>query len=387
MQMNTIHNQRSDKLYNALDITADKLKWVCENNKDGIPYTLKETGTYNNMDEARLDSIQLENDVSWWTNGFFGGILWQMYHLTGEQKYCDYARAQEKKLDACFSIFEHINHDVGFMWLLTSVADYRLTADAVARRRSLHAATILAGRFNINGNYIRAWDGHSKHNCGWAIIDCLMNLSLLYWATKETGDPRFAAIARAHTDTAIKHFVREDGSVCHIVEFDPLSGIFIKSHGGQGYQEGSCWTRGQAWALYGFTNGYKNTQNEEYLQTARKTADFFLKHLPESYLVPVDFSQPNTGEDSSAACIAASGMLDLAKCLSEKDGKPYHDGAINILNALWENRICKDATLEALVTNCSVAYHDDKKINTLIYADYFFLEALLKINNKSLSMW
>ncbi|HEX3076561.1 MAG TPA: glycoside hydrolase family 88 protein [Lachnospiraceae bacterium] len=385
--MNSMSNNYKEILHNALEAIAQKLDWVCDSNKDGIPYTVTDTGKYNNMSEASLDSVKGEESVSWWTNGFFGGLLWQMYQLTGDKKYFQYARVQEKKLDACFSIFDHINHDVGFMWLLTAVADYRLTGDITARRRGLHAATILAGRFNINGNYIRAWDG--KDNAGWAIIDCLMNLSLLYWATKETGDPRFAAIANAHADTAMKYFVREDGSVCHIVEFDPLNGEFIKSHGGQGYQEGSCWTRGQAWALYGFTNGYRNTQNENYLSMARKTADFFLGHLPESYLVPVDFRQPQepAWEDSSAACIAASGMLDLAKCLPKEEGKKYHDGALRILGTLWEKRICTDDTLEALVTKCAVAYHDDKKVNTLIYADYFFLEALMKLEDKAISMW
>jgi len=381
--------EHKGKVFEAetLELILQKLEWVCENNKNKIPYTLDQTGTYNNMDDPSRRGLAHEPGVCWWTNGFFGGILWQLYQLTREEKYCHYAREQEKKLDACFTIFDKLDHDVGFLWLLTAVADYGLTEDDTARRRGLHAATILAGRFNCKGNFIRAWNG--EFNIGWAIIDCLMNLSILYWASRETKDPRFETIAMAHTDMVIRNFVREDGSVRHIVEFDPASGEYIRSHGGQGYEEGSCWSRGQAWALYGFINGYKNTQREDYLLLAKKTADYFLDHVPESNLVPVDFHQPSdvTWEDSSAACIGASGMLELAKHLSKEEGKKYYEGAVGLLNALCEHRICYDYKIEALVTNCSVAYHDDKKVNTLIYADYFFLEGLLKLKEKSFDMW
>lgn len=370
-----------------LQHTLDKLAWVCEKNQNSIPYTVTEDGSYNNLDYVNDD--YMDGGINWWTNGFFGGLLWQMYKMTGEEKYRDYAKIQEEKLDKCFNIFEGLHHDVGFMWLLTAVADYKVTNHKQARTTALHAATILAGRFNINGRYIRAWNYCGGDQSGKAIIDCLMNLSLLYWAAEEFKDGRFSAIAMEHTDMALKYFVREDGSVNHIVEFDPNSGKMITTHGGQGYAQGSCWTRGQSWAIYGFTNGYRHTHKKAYLDAAIKTADYFIEHLPDSYIVPVDFKQPSEPalEDNSAACIAASGMLELADCLLKEEGQKYFEAACKILRTVCENRVCLDHSMDALVMKCSVAYHFDTHVQTLIYADYYLLEALMKLNGNALMVW
>ena len=182
-----------------------KTAYMCERNKNGIPYTVKDDGFYNNLDYMDENP---DLGINWWTNGFFGGILWQMYVKTRDQSYLEMARVQEKKLDQCLELFEGIHHDAGFMWLLTAVADYKLTGWKEARIRGLHAATILAGRYNVNGKYIRAWNGPGGRDYGSVIIDSLMNMSLLHWAYEETGDPRFRAIAVSHTDTIANYFVR-----------------------------------------------------------------------------------------------------------------------------------------------------------------------------------
>lgn len=372
-----------------LDKCVDKLKWVSERNRNGIPYYVLEDGKYNNMDNAYTKSTT--GDVSWWTNGFFAGMLWQLYNYTREEKYREWARIQEVKLDRCFDIFQGLNHDVGFMWLHTSVANYQMTQDPKAKVRAVHAANILAGRFNLKGNFIRAWGGIDNHCTGLAIIDCLMNLSLLYWATEETGDPRFEQIARAHADMALDQFIREDGSVHHIVKFDAATGEVIEAERGQGYEVGSSWTRGQAWGIYGFVNSFLHTKDERYLDASKEIADYFIKHLPDSHLAPIDFQQPaeDDFEDNSATCIAICGLLDLGKALNKEktDGNKYFEVAEEMLKALCENRLCLDSTSEALVERCAVAYHFDKHITTLIYADYFLLEALLKVNNQELKMW
>jgi unsaturated chondroitin disaccharide hydrolase len=370
-----------------LEQIVEKLKRLCEANQDKIPYTLEENGTYNNMDF--VDPAHLDYGVSWWTNGFFSGILWQLYAYTEEERFKTYARRQEEKLDQCFSIFLGLNHDVGFMWLLSAAMDYRLTGDLEAKARMLHAAAILAGRFHPKGNYIRAWNSPKGENAGWAIIDCLMNLSLLYLASNETGDPCFADIAKAHTDMVLSDFIRADGSVCHIVEFDPRTGARLRSHGGQGYSHGSCWSRGQAWAIYGLTNGYSHTGNAAYLAAARQTANYFIEHLPESYLVPNDFCQPTDSdfEDSSAACIASSGLMSLADLLGAEEGVSYVKAAEGLLHALLTNRVNLAPDSQALVEGCSVAYHDEHSVRTLIYADYFLLEAMLKQAGKHVPIW
>jgi len=190
---------------------------------------------------------------------------------------------------------------------------------------------------------------------------------------------------------ALDQFIREDGSVHHIVKFDAATGEVIEAERGQGYEVGSSWTRGQAWGIYGFVNSFLHTKDERYLDASKEIADYFIKHLPDSRLAPIDFQQPaeDDFEDNSATCIAICGLLDLGKALIKEktDGNKYIEVAEEMLKALCENRLCLDSTSEALVERCAVAYHFDKHITTLIYADYFLLEALLKVNNQELKMW
>lgn len=218
-----------------------------------------------------------------WTSGFWGGMMWLLYLQTRKEKYKLRAVRCSERMQGLFSKEENFNeldhHDLGFVAGLTSVAHYRVTKDENAKVRGLHAATLLAGRFNINGNFLRAW---SLNNCcgndvrGFAIIDCLMNLPLLYWASEETKDPRFKAIAEKHADTVLKEFIKEDGSVYHIVNFNPETGEVRGYPRGQGYASGSSWSRGQSWAVYGFMISYIHTKNKRYLYAARGVADYII---------------------------------------------------------------------------------------------------------------
>ena len=218
-----------------------KMDWVSEKSRNKIPYTTI-NGTH---DDRTVDNPSgTETDgINFWTNGFWGGMLWLMYHETRDEKYKEIAQISEDRLDRCFEEFYGLHHDVGFMWLPTSVANYKVTGNADSRRRALHAANLLAGRFNLAGGFIRAWNDipGERDTRGWAIIDCMFNIPLLYWATEETGDPRYKQIAMKHADTAMDAFVRSDGSVNHIVEFDPFNGGVVKTYGGQGYGKGSSW--------------------------------------------------------------------------------------------------------------------------------------------------
>lgn len=193
---------------------------------------------------------------SWWTGGFWPGLMWQFYAATGDEAFLREARRTEELLTAEFRRFTYLNHDVGFMYLLSCGADWKLTGDAQAHTDTLHAASLLMGRFSPVG-YIRAWNGFEQR--GYAIIDCMMNLSLLFWASRQTKDPRFAKVATIHADTCAREFIRENGSVSHIIEFDPETGARVQEHAGQGYCLGSSWSRGQAWGLYGFTLAHLNT--------------------------------------------------------------------------------------------------------------------------------
>lgn len=373
----------------VLEKVREKMEWVSEKNKNGIPYTTDEQGNYDDRsDESR--EWTLDNGLNWWTNGFWGGIMWTMYQETGDEKYAEIARVSEKKLEKCFDDFYGMHHDVGFMFLPTAVADYKLTGNEDGKRLGMHGANLLAGRFNPVGRFIRAWNqSDGKEVPGWAIIDCLMNISLLYWASKESGDPRFGQIAQMHADTVLKNFVRPDGSVCHIVEFNPETGEMVRSYGGQGYGEGSSWTRGQGWAVYGFANSYKNTGKQEYLDAAKRVAHYCMANMTESGIIPVDFRQPKepAWEDSCGACVIAGGLLEIAEHVPELEKDMYVKAAVKILKAIAETRADWSRNCDAIVQNCSAAYHSNPHHTTMVYADYFFIEALLKLLGKKLPIW
>lgn len=356
-----------------------KLAGVSERSADKIPYT-----AVNGVHDDR------SGDIGWWTNGFWGGMMWQLYTLTGEERYRRIAEDNERKLDACLMDYGKLDHDNGFKWLPTAIADYRVTGNEASKNRGLLAAGNLAGRYNNKGCFIRAWNewGEEDHR-GWAIIDCMMNLPLLYWASEETGDPRFRQIAVSHADTAVKAFVRGDGSVNHIVEFDLETGEKVKSYGGQGYGTGSSWTRGQAWGLYGFTLSYLHTKEESYLDTAERIANYFIANIPEDGLIPVDFRQPLevSYQDSTAAAIAACGLIELSKLREGRQGSIYLNAALKLLHALAEHSVNWNEAEDNLLEKCTAAYHEEVHEFSIIYGDYYFLEALMKLNGKELFIW
>ena len=367
----------------TLERTAHKLEKVAQRSAEKIPYTTVD-GVH--------DDKSGDKEIGWWTNGFWGGIMWQMYTLTGKEIYRNIAEQNEKKLDADLMDYEKLDHDNGFKWLPTAVADYRVTGNRSSKNRGLLAAGNLAGRYNCAGKCIRAWNDWPNSKVdrrGWAIIDCMMNLPLLYWASEETGDPRFSQIAANHADTAMKAFIRGDGSANHIVEFDPASGEMIKSYGGQGYGEGSSWTRGQSWGLYGFMLSYLHTQNNAYLETAERIANYFIANIPDSGLIPVDFRQPEDVklEDSTAAAIASCGLIELARQKDGRQQKIYLNAALKMLQALTKNSFNWNEEEDNLLTKCTAAYHDEKHEFSIIYGDYFFLEALMKLADKELFIW
>lgn len=368
-----------------------KYMWVAEKHCDGIPYTTDAAGNYDNRADETME-WGVDDGINWWTNGFWGGILWHLYASTGKDRFAEIAAHSEQVLDRCLDQFYGLHHDVGFMWLPTSVANYKLTGNQESRKRALHAANLLAGRFNLAGRFIRAWnDTDGPDTRGWAIIDCMLNLPLLNWATDETGDPRYRQIAIAHADTVMRSFIREDGSSDHIVEFDPITGERVKAYGGQGYRDGSAWTRGQGWAIYGFAVAYAQTGKAEYLQTARRVADFFSSRIPSSGLIPIDFDQPAAPawEDSCGAAVAACGFLELAKHCEGASRRKYSDAALIILRALDEHCSNYGEDSDAILMHCSADYNNaDSRHITMVYADYYYIEALSKVvNGESAFIW
>ena len=364
----------------AISITdkiAQKVSVTAERNRGKIPYTTA---------DGRFDDWS-GDPIGWWTNGFFAAQLWLLYHSHKNELFRKEAEAMEEKLEAVLSDPMSMDHDSGFRFLITSGANYRITGSEKSKRRALIAASDMAGRYNAAGRYIRAWnDPGTGENAGLAIIDCMMNLPLLYWASDELHDPRFKHIAVSHANTVQKVFIREDGSAHHIVEFDPETGAVVGARGGQGMAKGSSWTRGQAWALYGFTLSYLHTGDKSYLETAKRSADCFISNITESGFIPVDFCQPSdvVWEDSSAAAIAACGLLELHKATGEEK---YYNAAVFLLTTLAEKRCNFDTDTDNILEKCTAAYHDKEHDFPIIYGDYFFTEAVLKLAQKDIMLW
>ena len=360
------------------DKIEKKLKRVAPRNQDNLPYT----SVNGHFDD------QSKNNVSWWTNGFWPGMMWLMYAGTGEELYKETAMKGEILLDKALQNYEGLHHDVGFMWHITSGAHYRLCADKEAKVRVLYAANILAGRYNMNGKFIRAWNGDQTQ--GWAIIDSMMNIPLLYWASRESNDPRFSFIAESHADTTMKNHVRADGSVKHIVVYDPINGDVLEEKGGQGYKEGSSWSRGQAWALYGFVLSYIHTQKQEYLDTAKKIAHYFISNISEDYLPRCDFRAPEEPViyDSTAGAIAACGLIELARVTEEYEQKSYLMPAMRILQAM-EKHFCNwDEEEDSILQMGTERYNSQEGRHIpIIYGDYFFVEALYKLKGNTELFW
>ncbi|MBP1042495.1 glycoside hydrolase family 88 protein [Vagococcus sp. BWB3-3] len=358
-----------------------KLTVEAERQGKKIPYIPDEqTGRY----EGDLG----QSDPVWWTNGFWSGMMWQMYHATGKELYKKTAEINEEVLDKAFDIYTGLHHDVGFMWLHTAVANFRLTGSERSKARGCHAAHLLAGRYNPRGKFIRSWN---RDRSGWVIIDSMLNIPLLFWAEKEIGDPRFRYIAEDHADKVMTDIVRPDGSVNHIAVFDPTNGELVETPAGQGYASGSSWSRGQAWAIYGFALSYRHTGKSGYLETAKKVAHYFISEVSKTDWVPlVDFRAPKEPVmfDTSAGMCAACGFLEIAKYVDEFEKALYIDAAINILRATESKYAIWALEKDGLIDFSTGSYHEERWTEVpIIYADYYFVEAILRLLNKDFLIW
>ena len=375
------------KYFNELWEKIDKkMKKVASRSFDKIPYTA----------ELGVHDDKAIRDLDWWTNGFWGGMMWILYLQTGDEQYKNTAINAENKLrKVLWENAIRLHHDVGFMWNITSGVHYRIDGDKAAMNDELLSAFSLASRFNLKGGYIRAWNPEQseEENKGWAIIDCMMNVPLLYRASKIAGDDRFIHIAKAHADKTMENNIRPDGSVKHIVEYNTENGEFVKEYGGQGYGEGSSWSRGQAWALYGFVLSYIHSGDKKYLDTAKMVANYFISCLSneKDFLPLCDFRAPKEPViyDSTAGCCAACGLIELANCVDEYEKDLYLDAAIKLLKATTDHFVDFNEEKDPLVLYGTERYTKGRHI-PIIYGDYFYIEAIYKLINQKetdMLMW
>lgn len=356
----------------------NKLSVMSVQMKDKIPNIAGEDGIYGDCTEK----------PGAWTNGFWPGMMWLMYLATKEEKYAKTAEYAENVMDKALFHYQSLYHDVGFMFHLSAGMHYRATGSEESKNRNLMAAAVLASRFNTDGNFIRAWNGENA--LGWAIIDCMLNIPLLYWASDEIGDPRFRQIATRHADKVMENFVRPDGSVYHVVEFDPNTGEVVRYPHTQGYEpNNSSWTRGQAWALYGFVLSYIHTGKQEYLDTAKKVAHYFISAVcTEGYIPKCDFRSPDEPDylDTSAGAIAACGLIEIAKVVPEYEKKLYLKAAIEMLKAIERDHCDFTTEKECIVLNAMGFYKKGLQVS-YTFGDYFFVEAFFKLKGYDFLPW
>ncbi|AZH29600.1 MULTISPECIES: glycoside hydrolase family 88 protein [Paenibacillus] len=368
---------KPDWVQEAWDQTKAKVKRISHRIGDAFPHA-SVNGEY-----------QLER-ASWWTAGFWPGMMWLVYRDTKDTYLKEAAESCERQLDSLLTDSQMVDHDLGFMWTLTSGARYKLLGAEDSKRRTLLAANLLAARFNVQGNFIRAWNG--ENIAGWAIIDCLMNLPLLYWASSVTGDPRYKHIAVKHADTVLKHFYRPDGSVAHIVVFDPETGEKLEVKGGQGHAPESAWSRGTAWAIYGMSLSYHYTGNQQYLDAAKQAAHFFMANLPEDSVPYWDFRSPEAFlsiRDSSAGACAACGLLLIADQVSSQEAGMYRKSGERILHSLYTNYgAWESETEEGLILHGTSHFPEKKNVDvSLIYGDYYFAEGISLLMGNRERFW
>ncbi|MCI0623649.1 MAG: glycoside hydrolase family 88 protein [Acidobacteria bacterium] len=316
-----------------------------------------------------------------WVAGYFPGMLWLMYGHTKDPVWRERARRWAEPIAA---IRNADRRNFGVMFMPSFVAGYRLTGDGSYRQFALDAASSLARLYNPHGGYIQyAASGKDE---GVLIIDNLIDLSLLYWAAKEIGQPKYSEIATSHALVTLNATVNADGSSLQPVELDPRTGDKIAALPRQGASPESCWSRGQAWALYSLPEIYKYTRHERFLKAAERMANWWIDHVPDDYIPYWDFDAPQvaaTPRDSSAAALTAGGLWELSKLVKEKaHAERYRGMAIKTLDSLTERYLATGAAREngrILVRATTWKSRGLGVDESLIVGDYYYLELLLKV--------
>lgn len=327
------------------------------------------------------------NSAKGWISGFFPANIWLLYEYTGDTQWLEAARRRTAQLET----LRHYNqiHDVGFMVGYPCSLGYRLTGDDYYKQLIIDSSNALLTRFNPTVGLIRSWNNkNGKENPYRVIIDNMMNLEMLFYASELTGDSRYRDIAVIHADNTLKNHFRADNSCFHILCYDSETGKVVTQQGGQGYSQTSAWSRGQSWGLYGFTMCYRFTHDRRYLDRAVKSAEYFINHpnLPDDKVPYWDHYAPEIPDeprDASAAAITASALLELAKYVPEKE-KLYYKTAKKILRSLASDRYLVPAGAKNgfLIDHSVGAKPSNSQVDVpIIYGDYYFLEALLRLKN------
>lgn len=325
-------------------------------------------------------------DNTEWTNGFWTGILWLAYEYTKDNKYRELA---EKNVESFYNRIrnniEVAHHDLGFLYIPSCVSAYKLTGNKIAYDAAIMAADSLIKRYQEKGEFIQAWGELGSPDNYRLIVDCLLNIPLLYWATEVTGEESYMEIAKKHFKTTIDNAVRDNASAFHTFYFDPSTGNPMGGKTRQGYSDDSSWARGQAWLIYGIALNYFHDMNEENVNVFEAVSNYFINRLPEDFVCYWDLifnDGSGHSRDSSSAAIAVCGFNLMDKFLPETNEMKsiYRYVQHAMLGSLIENyteELTDGAT--ALINHGVYSWHSGKGVDEgNIWGDYYYMEALIR---------
>ncbi|MGQ1786095.1 glycoside hydrolase family 88 protein [Saccharicrinis sp. GN24d3] len=317
-----------------------------------------------------------------WTSGFYPGVLWYAYEYTGNEEILKQAKKFTEPIKY-IAFNKAYDHDIGFQVYCSFGNGYRLTGNKAYKEVMLAAADTLATLYNPHVGTIHSWPRKKEYSHN-TIIDNMMNLELLFWASKNGGGQQLYQMAESHAEVTMKNIVRSDNAVYHVGDFDKETGEFIKGHTHQGYADESMWARGQTWGIYGFAIASRETGRKDFLETSKKLADHFLERMPEDGIPFWDFDDPRipkAPKDASAAAIAACGMLELSNQVEERElAHKYKNAAETLLSTLSSDKYWSRETNNAILLHSTGNHPRNSEIDVpIIYADYYFMEALLRL--------
>lgn len=320
-----------------------------------------------------------------WCGGFWDGCLWYDYALTGQADVLHAATETAHRMEYLM-IRPVFDHDLGFLTITSLLNGYRFSPDTETReefrRTLLICADSLAMLYNPQVGTLLSWPRHvptyGGHN---TIMDNMINLELLFWASEQTGNPAYATMARSHADTTMAYHFREDATSFHVAVYDPVTGQHLYNCTHQGLNDSSLWARGQAWAIYGYTMVYRYTHDKQYLRFAQRVADVYLARLPEDGVPYWDFCDlriPDAPRDASAAAIVASALYELSGYVSGDNSFRYRAAADHMLQSLSTDYLAPEDS-PAILAHSTGHHPAGSEIDaSIIYADYYYLEALYR---------
>ncbi|WP_424005386.1 glycoside hydrolase family 88 protein (plasmid) [Haloarcula salina] len=330
-----------------------------------------------------------------WTTAFWTGLCWLAYEVTGERRFRDAAQAQLATFERRLESGEVETHDLGFLYTLSAIAGYQVTETERYRSAALTAADHLADRFWDAPGLIQAWGDIDSPEDSWErgrmIVDSMMNLPLLFWASEATGDSAYASIAERHARTTARHLVRSDGSTFHTFKCDVESGAPLGGETAQGYDADSCWSRGQTWAIYGYALAADYADEGAYANLSARLANYYLSNVEADHVPLWDFDAPadQTYRDTSAAAIAACGLGELAQQLPLADARArgYENAAIATLGSLAERYSTDRSESNGLLSDGAYDPTDGDYDECCIWGDYFYVEGLVRATEHWSRYW